>query len=60
MKKSVYQENVENSIKRNIRLSGFTTPEEVSDFLQRIEEFCIKFDMKQIKKHKTRHGSGKS
>ena len=63
MKKSVYQENVEKSIKRNIRLSNFDTEYEREEFLNNIKDFCDKVIVSIHKPYhspKTRHGSGKS
>jgi hypothetical protein len=48
MKKSVYLENVERSIQRNIRLSNFETDLETREFLVKIMEFCEKLFDKSL------------
>ena len=48
MKKTVYQENIEKSIRRNIRLSNFDTGLEERKFLVETIEFCEKLFDKSL------------
>jgi hypothetical protein len=57
MKKSLYQQNVERSIERNVKWSDFQLEEEKVEFLDKIIKFCEKLKTRKLKKsQKTRHG----
>jgi hypothetical protein len=57
MKKSIYLENVERQIQRQIKWSNFRLQEEQIEFLDKIIEFCEKMKTRKPKKSaKTRHG----
>ena len=62
MEKSIYIENVENSIKRQMKWAGIDNEMDRDYFLRQIIEFCQKLSerpFKQPKSAKTRHGSGR-
>lgn len=59
MKKSVYLENVENSIKRQMKWAGIDNQDDRDIFLTYITKYCERLmskPFKQAKLPKTRHG----
>jgi hypothetical protein len=48
MKKSIYMQNVEREIKRQIKWSNFKTDLEMREFLVEIMEFCEKLFDKSL------------
>ena len=62
MKKSVYLENVESSIKRQIKWAGIDNQEDRDAFLTFVIKYCERLmsrPYKLAKSSKTRHGSGR-